>query len=117
MPTNSRHFGKKWLFLRLRVERYALQTRNWYTMYFNAISKDFAQFIISSMIIVVWAQLPMLIPTNLALSFYTLSTSWIMVTNVAGPFVGPNSITLYVHLIALGPIKGSFSCVSLNARI
>ncbi len=43
MPTNSILFWKKWLFLKLRVRRYALQMQSWHLMYWSALAKVFAQ--------------------------------------------------------------------------
>ncbi len=48
-------------------------------------------------------------PRDLARAFHWLSTSWMKLMNVAGLLIGPNGITVYVHLIASGPWKASFS--------
>ncbi len=48
-------------------------------------------------------------PDCCARAFYWLLISWMKLINVAGPFVGPKGMTVYVPLMALGPWRASFS--------
>jgi hypothetical protein len=63
-------------------------------MFFKACGNDFAQFKILLTIIVVLTQRLIVSPSIIAIYIHTLSRLWIIAINIAGPFVGPNGITL-----------------------
>ncbi len=70
---------------------------------FNVKQSYLKQLKMLSTLILVLVSLLMRRPDCCASAFHWLSTSWMKLMKVAGPFVGPNGMTVYVHFIASGP--------------